>query len=139
MQAKGTILIVDDDPAIRAMLAMNLKDSYDVLVAHDGLNAVQIYEHNAGRIVAIVTDLEMPRLSGALLAEWVHHISPQLPVILMSGNVRKVDLEELLRGPAVTFLPKPFKSAQLLALLGSILGEEPGRVSRKNIPEGKRP
>jgi DNA-binding NtrC family response regulator len=121
MPVKQTILIVDDESTIRDMLVMNLKASYDVLVARDGIDAVQVYERNAERVAAIVTDLDMPRLSGQLLTEWVHHIKPQLPVIIMSGTLKNTDLEELRRNPSVSFLPKPFKSAQLQALLNRVL------------------
>jgi hypothetical protein len=64
MSIKQTILVADDEPIIRDILAIELKSSYDVLEACDGLDAICIYERNAERIAAIVTDLDMPRLSG---------------------------------------------------------------------------
>src|ERR1700694_567730 len=88
MSSKKTILVVEDDAIILDMLAMQLEVNYDVLVARDGLDAAAVYESNLERVVAIVTDWDMPRLDGGSLAEWVHHISPQLPIIIMSGNIR---------------------------------------------------
>jgi len=121
MSSKQTILVVDDDAPMREMLTEQLETNYDVLVARDGLDAICIYERNAERVVAIVTDLNMPRLNGHLVAEWVHHISPQLPIILMSGGVRNTELEDLLHNSLVTFLAKPFDLTQLEALLDSAL------------------
>jgi two-component system cell cycle sensor histidine kinase/response regulator CckA len=141
MPVKQTILIVEDEPAIRNLLAMNLEASYDVLVACDGIEAVQVYERKAERIVAIITDLDMPRLGGQLLTEWVHHISPQLPVIIMSGGITNADLEGLLRNPVVTFLSKPFEPSRLQSLLGSVLdgnrSEPPKRMSSLSL-NGRR-
>jgi CheY-like chemotaxis protein len=123
MSIRQTILIVDDDAVIRDVLTMALEASYDVLEAKDGLDAVCVYERHVGDVAAIVTDLDMPRLDGRLVTEWVHHISPQLPVIIMSGSLRNVELEELLQSPSVCFLPKPFEPPQLEALLSNALGK----------------
>ena len=121
MSIKRTILIADDDETIRNMLATELATSYDVLVAKDGLDAICIYERYVERVAAIVTDLNMPRLNGQLVTEWVHHICPQLPVILMSGSITNIELEDLLQSPAVIFLAKPFELPQLSALLSNAL------------------
>ena len=121
MSDKQTILVVDDDAPMREMLTEQLEASYDVLVARDGLDAICIYERNAERVAAIVTDLHMPRLNGHLVTEWVHHIRPQLPVIIMSGGVRNTALEDLGHNSFVTFLAKPFDLTQLEALLDSAL------------------
>lgn len=117
MSIKQTILVVDDEPAILDWLAVELDESYHVLVAKDGIEAVHIYERNIEQVSAIVTDLEMPRLNGRLVLEWVHHVRARLPVIVMSGSISNVELEELLHSPAVSFLAKPFALAQLEAML----------------------
>ena len=124
--ARKTILIVDDDPTIRAMLATKLDESYDVLMASDGVDAAHVYERNLENIAAILTELHMPRLDGQSLAEWVHHISPHLPIIIMSGSTRREDMADFSRRPQTSFLGKPFESSQLKALLRDALqaGEE---------------
>jgi len=121
MPGKQTILIVDDDPNVRIMLADSLEEHYDVLLAGDGVDAAYLYESNAQRIAAIVTDLEMPRLGGQSLTDWVHHIHPQLPVIIMSGSFEGHALGDLPRQPMTSFLGKPFAAAQLAAILDLVL------------------
>ena len=121
MSYKKTILIVDDDPTILSMLAASLEQEYEVLVASDGVNAAYLYERNIEKVAAIVTDLEMPRLTGQSLAEWVHHICPQLPVIIMSGNFRKIALSDLPRRPMTSFLGKPFDPSELEVVLQRVL------------------
>jgi two-component system cell cycle sensor histidine kinase/response regulator CckA len=123
MSIKQTILIVDDDEVIRDVLTMALEESYDVLKARDGLDAVYVYAEHFESVVAIITDVEMPRLNGLLLTEWVHHINPQLPVIIITGGLRTLELNELLKNPTVSFLGKPFEPPQLETLLNHALGK----------------
>src|SRR6266567_4830007 len=105
---KKTILLVDDDATVITALAPQLEESYEVLVARDGLAAAHAYERNVDRIVAMVTDLHMPRLDGRVLAEWVRHIQPRLPVIIISGGIRDREFGEFLRCSSISFLGKPF-------------------------------
>ena len=123
MLDRKTILIVDDDPTILNMLAMTLEASYDVLRAEDGVAAAYVYEHNIDTVAAIVTDLEMPRLNGQSLAEWVHHLRPRLPVIIISGTIRTRPGEDFSQAPMTRFLGKPFEPARLEALLDDALAE----------------
>jgi CheY-like chemotaxis protein len=121
MTQKPTILIVDDDPLIRAMLADYLNHNYNVLLAGDGVDAAYLYESNLEHVAAIVTDLEMPRLGGQSLADWVHHIRPYLPVIIMSGSFQKEALQDLPSRPMTSFMGKPFEAAQLHEMLQLVL------------------
>ncbi len=121
MSNKKTILLVDDDPKILDMLALTLQPNYEVLTAEDGVNAAHIYERNIESIEALVTDLEMPRLSGGSLAEWIHHIRPQLPVIIISGSLHQAVAASLPQGPMISFLGKPFEPNQLEAVLQGAL------------------
>src|SRR5436189_5172792 len=107
MFKKPTILIVDDDPLIRANLADYLDEQYHILQAIDGVDAAYVYESNRERIAAIVTDLDMPRLNGQSLAEWVHHIDPLVPIIIISGSFEKRALRDLPRRPTTSFPGKP--------------------------------
>jgi DNA-binding NtrC family response regulator len=124
MSSKKTILVVEDDAIFLDMLAMQLKVNYDVLVARDGVDAASVYERNIERVAAIVTDRDMPRLDGGSLTEWVHHISPRLPIIVMSGNIRGGEAENFTPGPMTSFLVKPFEPYQLEALLSEFLESE---------------
>ena len=121
MPRKKTILLVDDDPTILDIVALTLQSNYDVLTAEDGVDAAHIYERNVDSIEALVTDLEMPRLSGGSLAEWVHHIRPCLPVIIISGSLNKAVAASLPQGPMIRFLGKPFEPNQLEILLQGAL------------------
>jgi DNA-binding NtrC family response regulator len=126
--AKKTILVVDNDATALRILAETLQDNYEVLIASDGVNAAYIYERNVDRIAALVTDLNMPRLDGNALSEWVHHIRPKLPIIIMSGSLRKQLSEELKREPATRFVGKPFEPVRLEAILQDVLQRVAGEA-----------
>jgi DNA-binding NtrC family response regulator len=118
---KETILLVDDDEVVLSTLATHLNEYYQVLVATNGIDAAYAYEHNVETIVAIVTDLEMPRLDGAGLAEWVHHVNPRMPIIIMSGSIADGRISGLLQRPGISFLAKPFLPAQLEEMLNNFV------------------
>jgi two-component system cell cycle sensor histidine kinase/response regulator CckA len=113
-----TILLVEDEAPVRRLLCDSLASKYEVLESRDGVEAVSVFEKNLFRILAVVTDLEMPRLKGDVLTEWIHSIRPDLPVIIISGKERADDsIRELLKSTAVRFLGKPFDLYQLEDLL----------------------
>lgn len=116
--SKQTVLVVDDEPLIRTQIALALEDSLNVLLAVDGIDAARLFEQHAGRIAAVITDLRMPRLNGIALIEWLHHIDPRLPVVLMTGEQHaEQEIATLLRDPQVRLLAKPFDPDTLKALL----------------------
>ncbi len=91
-----------------------------MLVASNGTAAVKVYEQHRQAIVALVTDVKLPRLDGTALAEWVRHINPTLPIILMSGSVSAERISQLLQRPGIAFLEKPFLPIDLQELLHSL-------------------
>ena len=115
--AKLTILVADDDAQERNLLFDLLSNNYEVLLAADGLDAMRLFEANRERIVAVITDVQMPRLSGAELVEWLHGRKPQLPVILLSGNFGDVEISCVFQKQNAKWLPKPFEAEQLKATL----------------------
>jgi DNA-binding NtrC family response regulator len=105
----GTILLVEYDMAIRTSLSLALSGKYTVLQSRDGVDAVRLFEKNAGNIFAVLTDLELPRLSGEILAEWIHSVRPDMPIIFISGRESGTNCFEELPGNNRTwFLAKPF-------------------------------
>jgi CheY-like chemotaxis protein len=91
-------LVVDDDPVIRRLVAEMLSDlDYLVDVAADGLQALRAL--SSRRYDLVVTDLDMPVLSGYHLAENIKRKARNTKVIIMTGHCRN-ELAELMRtGP----------------------------------------
>jgi len=90
---------------------------YEVLEASDGEHALEVLAAQTDPIVALVTDLDMPRMDGVALAERVSAAHPGLPVIFASAYSRQLEAEALARVPAARFLQKPFGDQTLLATL----------------------
>jgi two-component system cell cycle sensor histidine kinase/response regulator CckA len=120
----GAILLVEDDMPTRTLLSMALSGKYPVLQTRDGVEAVYAFEKNADNIVAVITDLEMPRLGGDILAEWIHSARPEIPIILISGREPgAAALNELLETHKAWFLAKPFDLSDLEALIEEVLAK----------------
>ena len=109
----GRILVVDDDAAVQAVVAEVLRrEGYQVDCAEDGEAGWQALR--ADPLDLLITDHEMPRLSGLDLLRRVRAVPLALPVILMSGNMPAdaPDLIALL--PPCAALKKPFSVRELL-------------------------
>lgn len=113
------ILVVDDDDGVRNVLASVLRRaSYIVHCADDGEEAWNLL--STGDYDGMITDHEMPRLSGLDLIRRVRAIPSRLPVILISGQMPRgeTDLEELI-SPGMA-LDKPFSFDKLLAAVCTV-------------------
>jgi two-component system response regulator MprA len=110
-----TVLVVEDEPAIREVVADLLQDEgYAVRQASDGLQAID--ELEIDDVDVVLSDVRMPRLDGPSLARRLRRRGHAVPVVLMSAVNVEVDL------PGVRFLPKPFDRDHLLHVIGSALG-----------------
>jgi two-component system, NtrC family, response regulator AtoC len=109
-----TILVVDDDPAIRDALALLLEDAgYVVLAAPDGLTALEVIAPEP--LDLVITDLHMPGLDGTELIARLQRGYPNLPIIVISAGIRVAP-------PAgVPFIAKPFDAEQLLVTVARLL------------------
>jgi CheY-like chemotaxis protein len=84
----GTILVVDDDPQVRALAARALADAgFDVLQAADAARAVELLEDPLGaHVCLVITDIVMTRMRGDELGRVLHESRPTLPVLYMSAS-----------------------------------------------------
>ncbi len=117
---KATILVVEDDAAVRGLATRVLRTfGYRVLEADNGARGQEILEEYGGKIDLLITDMVMPRMGGRELAEGLQRQRPGTPVLYISGYADG-SLPPL---PAPTsFLPKPFNVEDLLRLVHSMLG-----------------
>ena len=115
------ILVVEDNQSIRQLCAKALtRSGYQVDAAEDGaagLLALRDAGHAPSHYDLIITDNEMPKLSGVDMIQQLRAEHVNLPVILASGNV-SVDTKPL---HLVAILPKPFSVDQLLQTVNEIL------------------
>ena len=81
-------LVVDDDATVRELLSWILEGmKFAVITAKDGKNALRLFQKHDFNIV--ITDLNMPKIDGMALARRVKEWSPQTPIILISGEIKR--------------------------------------------------
>jgi PAS domain S-box-containing protein len=108
---RNTILVVDDEPAIRALARRILEmQGYRVLLAEDGISALETYEHRNQPIHLIILDLTMPRLSGHDTYKRLREIDRGVRVLFSSGySADQLDDAEIGAG----FVSKPYRPDDL--------------------------
>ena len=119
MAALSRILIVDDDPDIRNVLSLLLKDTYFVAEAADGAEAVRYMRQNPDTDL-IVLDVMMPGLDGLETCAQIREFS-NAPVLFLTAKSAERDRVEAYQSGGDDFLSKPFSQAELLAKIGSLL------------------
>ena len=121
VRAESMVLVVDDEPAVRAIAARSLEyGGFRVLQAPDGADALQLIDRY-GPPDIVLTDLLMPGVGGAELARRLKERWPSLPVVFMSGY----SAEELRRQGAIDFdgelIQKPFTPDGLVTSVAAAL------------------
>jgi len=122
-----TILVVDDDPPTLELISeLFLGSGYNVLTASSGESAVQRARNYKSEIHLLLSDFQMPGMSGIELAIKMTLERPQLKVLMMSAFTGGM----LVLNEGWHFLPKPFVPSQLRALvLGLIFPDRESKFS----------
>lgn len=119
--AVAKILVVDDEISIRELLQQALTaDQHSVLVAQDGVEALEILRANA--VDLAIVDLILPRMHGLELLRQMRDEFAHVKVIVMSAYEDIVDLAQRQK-EVVAFLKKPFTLTELADVLQPILGD----------------
>jgi CheY-like chemotaxis protein len=114
----GTILVVDDDSAARAVASvLSVAIGFRVLEAADGQEAVHLFALRKDEISLVLMDLTMPNLDGREAFRQMRAISPTVPVILSSGYNEKEAIGDMEGCGLAGFLPKPYRHQQFDAVV----------------------
>lgn len=126
-----TILLVEDDPAVRELAARVLRtQGYQVLEAANGAVALKLATGPVGTTInALLTDLVMPGLSGIELIDQIRLRLPGLPVLLMSGYADNQLLRSELGEQRIAWIQKPFTRAALVGKVRDVLDRREARLS----------
>jgi CheY-like chemotaxis protein len=128
-EVTGTILLVEDDASVRAIVGDVLRwQGYTVLEADGGATALAIAESHAGSIDLLVTDVGMPAMTGPELAEHVLAHLPGLKVLFLSGYPAAGMTAHGLLPPGRPLLEKPFNAHVLLTTVRHLLARSAGDV-----------
>ena len=119
MDTTAHILIVDDDPDIRKVLSLLLKDSYQVAQAADGQAALQYLQAHPETDLAVL-DVMMPGMDGFETCEKIREFST-LPILFLTAKSAEADRLSAYSRGGDDFLSKPFSQGEFLAKVRSLL------------------
>jgi CheY-like chemotaxis protein len=115
------ILIVDDEPQLRNLLAEILSESfYEVAIATDGVEALELLKAYPS-IQLILSDVLMPRMNGYELVERALGFRPELKVLIMTAYAAEMPPPALLLAREIRTLHKPFDVVELCELAEGML------------------
>ncbi len=124
--ASATILIVDDEPALRTVAAKILRRAgYETLVASGGEEALAIADQHQGPIALLLTDVVMPGTSGVDLARQLSARFPALKVLFTSGYTDDTLFRHGVDEPQVNFIAKPYSLDELTRRVRALLAAAP--------------
>ncbi|MHA1600560.1 MAG: response regulator [Alphaproteobacteria bacterium] len=122
LTGNGTILLVEDEEAVRAFSARVLRNKgYDVLEANSGDSALEVFRERAEDIDLVVTDVVMPHMDGPTLVRHLREERQDLKIIFISGYTEDAFRKRLGEESGIHFLPKPFSLKQLAAKVKDVL------------------
>jgi PAS domain S-box-containing protein len=118
----GTVLIMEDDAGVAAFARLVLEDAgFQVLVASDGLEGMDLFQQRSQEIVLVLLDLTMPRLDGVEALQKLRCLQSNVPVLVMSGYSEQ-DISKHFAGlGAGGFIQKPFLPPDLVTKVCQLL------------------
>jgi PAS domain S-box-containing protein len=122
-----TVLLVEDDPALREMAASLLRRlGYTVLTAANGIEALSLcHERETGRIDLLFTDVVMPHMSGRELADRMRALYPRTRILFTSAYTETAIAHQGVLNQGVVLLQKPFSPSALAQRLREVLDQVP--------------
>ena len=125
-----TILVVDDDVILRDFLVAALKKAnFNVLSSDSGPHAIALAENTKGKINLLLTDWDMPEMSGIALGQTLKLLRPDIHVMQMSGGAHDT---MIVLNYGWAFLQKPFVAKKLAEMINHVLhSPEPIAFTRR--------
>ncbi|MBV9331003.1 MAG: response regulator [Alphaproteobacteria bacterium] len=129
MTGQDTILLVEDEEAVRSFAARALKlRGYNVIEAAGGEEALDIVRSSPAPIHLLITDVVMPNMDGPTLVRNARGLRPDMQIIFMSGYAEDTFRRNDEKAEDLHFLPKPFGLKQLAAKVKDVLSHQPAPV-----------
>ncbi len=125
--AKETILIVDDEPSVREVVADMLRSAgYVILEASSGPEALDVCDQHQCKIDLLLTDLIMPGMTGRVLADTLTARCVGLTVLFMSGYIGDSRSEAMEQG--IHFIQKPLDMDRLRTMIRDLMNQKNQRT-----------
>lgn len=122
--AGPVVLIVDDEPSLRDVLQRGLQqDGFRVLVADNGLTALDLYQQHWQSIAVVVLDVRLRGIDGLQTLRCLAHINPKVRACFISGGMGSFAQLQMLSAGAVRVLWKPFPLDAITTAVRQIIDE----------------
>jgi CheY-like chemotaxis protein len=122
------ILLIEDEPEVADLAAeMLAEEGYRVVIAHDGFEALKIYQNSGKQIGLVILDFFLPVMDGDAVFDELRSINPKVNVVLSSGFAEQSKIASMLSQGLRGFIPKPYSREKLLEQVRSTL--DAGRQS----------
>jgi CheY-like chemotaxis protein len=116
------ILLIEDEPDVADLASeMLAEEGYRVVIAHDGFEALKIYERMGKQIGLVILDYFLPVIDGDAVFEELRSINPKVDVVLSSGFAEQTKIASMLGQGLRGFIPKPYSRDKLLEQVRSTL------------------
>jgi CheY-like chemotaxis protein len=120
----GTVLVADDEDSVLQLCGMHLRAlGFDVLLARDGVEAVEMFETHAEEVGLVVCDLGLPRLGGRDVLMRMKEIKPGVRAIVASGYLEPNLRAEILRAGVLDTVQKPYDFREMMEKIRAVIGE----------------
>jgi two-component system cell cycle sensor histidine kinase/response regulator CckA len=124
-----TVLVVEDQAVLRGTIVDMLRDyGYTVFEAGDGVEALEIVAAKRGAINLVITDVVMPRMSGADLSARLRQSQPEIKLLFISGYVGDQIHRQGGLDKDVVFVQKPFSPTSLVGKVRLVLDMRPSFI-----------
>jgi CheY-like chemotaxis protein len=124
------ILIVEDESEIAELAGLMLTDEgYRVILAHDGFEALRIYQQISKKVGLVILDFFLPVMDGDAVFDELRALNPNVAVVLSSGFKEQSKLGNMLAKGLRGFIPKPYTREKLLEQVRSTLDMDRATVS----------
>lgn len=116
------LLLIEDEPDVADLASeMLAEEGYRVVIAHDGFEALKIYERMGKQIGLVILDYFLPVIDGDAVFEELRSINPKVDVVLSSGFAEQSKIASMLAQGLRGFIPKPYSREKLLEQVRSTL------------------
>lgn len=126
-QTRPTILVVEDIESNYLLVSYILRDMYDLLWAHDGIEALELFRTH--HVDLILMDFRMPRLGGLDTTAQIRRTDPTTPIIALTAFAFDNNREEALKAGCTDFMAKPIDGTLLKNKIGALLSA-PDKTSK---------
>lgn len=123
-EAKSVLVVADDSKLVTNFVIKALNNTYDVIVAQDGQEVINLINNSNYRVIGLLLDLNMPRVGGFEVLKYFqeHALFSTIPVSIITGEDSKDMIDKAFNYNIIDMLVKPFSVSDVVRVVEKTLG-----------------